>query len=133
MLSAAGRGIGGAFNTVSRRGQATMSSLLGAAREVTGSRARLVWVPPEVIEAAGIQPWTELPVWVPPDGEDAGVHDINVSAIYAAGLVCRPVEQTVADTWRWLQEEGYPQARPGRPQHGLSPDVERRVLAGVAG
>jgi len=133
MLSAADRGIGGPFNAVSRRGHATMASLLGAAREVTGSRANLVWTPPEVIVAAGIQGWTELPVWVPPDGEDAGVHDTDVSAIYAAGLACRPVEETVADTWRWLQEEGYPQPRPGRPEHGLSPDVERRVLASLAG
>jgi len=54
LLSAAERGVGGAFNTVSRRGHATMASLLEAAREVTGSRATLVWVPPEVIEQAGI-------------------------------------------------------------------------------
>jgi 2'-hydroxyisoflavone reductase len=133
LLSAADRGLGGVFNTVSRRGQATMGSLLEAGREVTGSRARLVWVPPEVIEAAGIQPWIELPVWVPPDGEDASVHDIDVSAAYAAGLACRPARQTVADTWRWLQDEGDPPSSPGRPAHGLSPDTERRVLAGLGG
>jgi 2'-hydroxyisoflavone reductase len=133
MLTAADRGLGGAFNTVSRRGQATMGSLLEAGRDVTGSRATLVWVPPEVIEAAGIQPWTELPVWVPPDGEDASVHDIDVSAAYAAGLTCRPVEETVADTWRWLQDEGDPPVRPGRPAHGLSPETERRVLASLGG
>ncbi len=133
VLSAADRGLGGAFNTVSRRGQATMGSLLEAAGEVTGSRATLVWVPPEVIEAAGIQPWIELPVWVPPDGEDASVHDIDVSAVYAAGLTCRPVRQTVADTWRWLQDEGDPPSSPGRPAHGLSPDTERRVLASLGG
>jgi 2'-hydroxyisoflavone reductase len=133
VLSAADRGLGGAFNTVSRRGQATMGSLLEAAREVTGSRATLVWVTPEVIEAAGIQPWIELPVWVPPDGEDASVHDIDVSAVYAAGLTCRPVRQTVADTWRWLQDEGDPPSSPGRPAHGLSPDTERRVLASLGG
>jgi 2'-hydroxyisoflavone reductase len=133
MLAAAERGLGGAFNTVSRRGHATMASLLGAARAVTGSRATLVWVSPEVIEAAGIQPWTELPVWVPPDGEDAGVHDSDVSAAYEAGLTCRPVRQTVADTWRWLQDEGDPPVSPGRTAHGLSPETERRVLAGLGG
>jgi 2'-hydroxyisoflavone reductase len=133
MLSAADRGLGGAFNTVSRPGQATMGSLLEAARDVTGSRATLVWVPPEVIMAAGIQPWTELPVWVPPEGEYASVHDSDVSAAYAAGLTCRPMTETIADTWRWLQEEGDPQPRPGRPKHGLSPEVERRVLAGLTG
>jgi len=133
MLSAADRGLGGTFNTVSRRGHATMATLLEAAREVTGSRATLVWVPPEVIEAAGIEPWIELPVWVPPYGEYVGIHDSDVSAAYAAGLTCRPVRQTVADTWRWLQDEGDPPSRPGLPVHGLSPDAERRVLAGLGG
>jgi 2'-hydroxyisoflavone reductase len=133
MLSAADRGLGGAFNTVSRRGHATMAALLEAAREVTGSRARLVWVSPEVIETAGIEPWIELPVWVPPSGEYVGIHDSDVSAAYAAGLTCRPVGQTVADTWRWLQAEGDPPSRPGLPVHGLSPDTERRVLAGLGG
>jgi 2'-hydroxyisoflavone reductase len=132
MLCAADRSLGGAFNTVSRRGHATMASLLEAARQVTGSRATLVWVPPETIETAGIQPWTELPIWLPPTGEYVGMHDGDVSAVYAAGLTCRPVTQTIADTWRWLQEEGYPQSGPGRPEHGLSPDVERRVLAGLS-
>jgi len=126
LLAAADRGLGGAFDTVSRSGHATMASLLEAGREVTGSRASLVWVAPEVIAAAGIEPWTELPIWLPPDGEEAGLHDGDVSAAYAAGLSCRPVGPTVADTWRWLQDEGYPP--PGRIEHGLNPDKERRVL-----
>ena len=131
MLSAAGRGVGGAFNTVSRPGHATMASLLETATAVTGSRATLVWVPPEVVERAGIEPWTELPVWLPPTGEFAGLHDGDVSAAFAEGMTCRPVEDTVADTWRWLQAEGDPP--PGRIKHGLSPETEQRVLAGLGG
>ena len=74
LLHAADAGICGTFNTVSKPGQATMSRLLEAAMAVTGSAARLVWVSPEVIEKTGIRPWTELPIWVPPDGELAGLH-----------------------------------------------------------
>jgi 2'-hydroxyisoflavone reductase len=132
MLHAADAGISGAFNAVSRPGQATMESLLNAAIAATGSDAKLIWVDPAVIEAAKIEPWTELPVWVPPDGEAASLHDGDVSAIYAAGLVCRPVADTVADTWRWLQAEGDPPVREGRPQHGIDPDREREVLASLA-
>src|ERR1022692_4172148 len=94
--------------------------------------ANLVWVAPEVIDAAGIEPWIELPVWVPPYGEGASLHDGNVSAILAAGLVCRPVQETVTDTWRWLQTEGDPPVGAGRPQHGLDPDREREVLASLS-
>jgi 2'-hydroxyisoflavone reductase len=121
MLQAADGGIGGVFNTVSRPGHAT------------GSDARLVWAAPEVIEKAGIEPWTELPIWAPPDSEAGSLHNGDVSAAYAAGLTCRPVEQTVADTWAWLQAEGDPPSRPGRPGHGVDPDREREVLASLAG
>ena len=130
MLSAADRGIGGAFNAVSQPGHATMASLLGAAVSATGSSARLVWADPEVIEAAGIEAWTELPIWVPPTGEAAGLHDGNVAAAYAAGLACRPVPETVGATWQWIQAEGYPPARPGT---GLDPAKERQVLDSVRG
>jgi nucleoside-diphosphate-sugar epimerase len=133
LLHAADNGIGGAFNTVSKPGQATMRSLLEAAKAATGSPARLVWVAPEVIERAGIEPWTELPVWVPPDTELIGLHTGDVTAAYAAGLTCRPVEETVADTWAWLRAEGDPPARPSGPRHGLDPGREREALALAAG
>ncbi|HEY0936439.1 MAG TPA: hypothetical protein VGD91_22215 [Trebonia sp.] len=107
----------------------TMAGLLEAMKAVTGSAARLVWVAPEVIEAAGIAPWTELPVWVPPDSELASMHTGDVTAARAAGLSCRPVEETVADTWAWLRAEGDPPPRPGRPAPGLDPGRELRALA----
>lgn len=131
LLHAAEAGISGAFNAVSKSGHATMESLLNAAVAATGSDAKLIWVDPEVIEAVGIEPWIELPVWVPPYGEAASLHDGDVSAIYAAGLVCRPVAETVADTWQWLLAEGDPPTGGGRPQHGLDPEREREVLASL--
>jgi 2'-hydroxyisoflavone reductase len=68
---------------------------------------------------------------VPPVGEAAGLHNGDVSAIYAAGLACRPVAETVRDTWQWLQEEGDPPVRDGGLKHGLDPEREREVLAGL--
>ena len=51
----------------------------------------------------------------------------------AAGLRCRPVAETVADTWRWLRDIGgaAPQ-RPDRTAVGLDPEVEAKVLAAEA-
>lgn len=124
LLSAAERGTAGAFNTVSRPGHTTMGELLAEAVRVTGSDAELVWAAPEVIEQAGIEPWTELPIWAPGDEEYGGVHEGDVSAAHAAGLTCRPVRDTVADTWDWLQAE--PDAMFTRD--GLAPAKEQRVL-----
>lgn len=132
VLDASAQDLGGPFNVVSRRGHATMGSLLEACLRVAGSAdARLTWLAPETVLQAGIEPWTELPVWIPPEHEYAGMHAANVERAHAAGLRCRPVEDTVTDTWEWLSGLGAPPPlRPGLPAPGLDPDRERAALAG---
>jgi nucleoside-diphosphate-sugar epimerase len=133
-LDAARAGLSGPYNLMSPQGHATMGELLEACARMTGGGAELRWTEPEVILAAGIEPWTQLPVWVPPgsDMHDA-LHSADVSRAVAAGLRCRPVAKTVADTWAWLREIGgtAPQ-RPDRTGKGLDPEVEARVLAAGA-
>lgn len=129
MLDAAERGLSGAFNTVSRPGHTTTGELLNACNDVVGQGAELVWLSPDSVQAAGVTGWVDLPIWVPPTGEMAGLHDGDVSAAYAEGLSCRPVQDTVADTWLWLQTAGHPEPRTDRPSLGLSPDVERALVA----
>ena len=134
-LDAAAAGHSGAFNVVSRRGHATMGSLLEACRAVAGAPdARLTWVDPDTIAAAGIEPWTELPVWLPADHEYAAMHDSDVERAHAAGLRCRPVQETVRDTWDWLSAlPAPPPLRPGAMPAGLAPEREREVLRAWAG
>ncbi|MFJ7334672.1 NAD-dependent epimerase/dehydratase family protein [Streptomyces sp. NPDC101110] len=130
-LRAAERELSGPYNLVSPRGHTTMGALLDACVRVTGGAAELRWTEPGVILEAGIEPWTELPVWVPPDSDlYEALHSADVSRAVGAGLVCRPVEETVADTWRWLQDAGgvAPQ-RTDRPRSGLDPEMEAKVLA----
>jgi 2'-hydroxyisoflavone reductase len=123
-------GVTGAFNIVSLPGHTTIGDLLDHCQTVTGSDAELVWLDPESIEAAEVSGWTELPIWVPPTGELAALHDGDVSAAFAAGLRCRPMEETVADTWAWLQREGTPTPPTNRAgQIGLTPEQEQRLLA----
>jgi 2'-hydroxyisoflavone reductase len=123
-------GHSGPFNVVSRRGHATMRSLLEACLTVAGGDgAELVWVNPEFVLDAGIEPWTELPVWLPPDHEYAGMHAANVERAYAAGLRCRPVSETVADTWAWMTAlGGPPPLRGDLPRPGLDHARELEVL-----
>ncbi len=122
-------GLAGPVDVVSRSGHATTRSLLQACVEVTGSGARLVWVDEADLAAAGAEPWTQLPCWVPEAGEFAGFLESNTSLAAATGLHCRPVTETVADTWAWLQAEGWPTQRADRPVHGLPPEIEARLLA----
>lgn len=132
-LHAGRAGVTGAFDTVSPVGHTTIEALVEHCVQVTGSDADLVWLEPEAIEAAEVSGWTDLPIWVPPTGELAGLHDCDVSAAHAAGLRCRPMEETVADTWAWLQREGTPEPVSSRAgQIGLTRDQEQRLLAAGA-
>ena len=123
----------GTFNTVSRPGHTTISELLEECVRATGADAELVWLAPEVVERSGVEPWTELPIWTPPTGELASLHDCDTSAALAAGLRCRPVRETVADTWAWLQREGIRVSREDRPPTGLDAAAEARLWAAAEG
>ncbi|MGN9762190.1 SDR family oxidoreductase [Streptomyces sp. SD31] len=135
ILGAVERELSGPYNLTSRQGHTTMGEFLDACVATVGGNAELRWTEPEVILDAGIEPWTQLPVWVPPgsDMHDA-LHSADVSRAVATGLRCRPVEETVADTWRWLTDiGGTAPMRPDRTSKGLDPEVEAKVLAGAGG
>lgn len=131
LLTAGSTGASGAFNVVSEPRATTLGELLDACIAATGSDATLRWVDQEQLLAAGIQPWTQLPVWIPSGPDADAMHHGDVSRAMAAGLRRRPLAETVADTWSWLQALGgvAPQ-RPDRPVVGLDRAVERAVLAG---
>ncbi|WP_328719470.1 NAD-dependent epimerase/dehydratase family protein [Streptomyces sp. NBC_00247] len=130
VLDAAEQRLNGPYNTVSASGHATMGELLDACVRVTGSDAELRWTDPATILAAGVEPWTELPIWLPEGELHDALHRGDVGKALAAGMRCRPVSETVADTWTWLKSMGgvAPQ-RPDRPPVGLAPEVEARLLA----
>lgn len=129
LLSAADRWVSGPFNAVSRAGHATIGELLDTCVAVTDADAELVWTSPEVLEGAGVSGWTDLPIWVPPTGELAGLHAGDVRAAHREGLRCRPVADTVADTWQWLQGEGLPDQPSDRAASGLDPQREQEILS----
>jgi nucleoside-diphosphate-sugar epimerase len=131
LLDALAAGVTGPVDVVSPPGHTTTRELLAACVGATGSDAELVWVPEDVLEQLGVEPWTQLPCWVPTTGELAGLMASDTSRAVSTGLVCRPVEQTVRDTWAWLQAEGRPAVRADRPANGLPPDLEAQVLATV--
>ncbi|MER7463226.1 NAD-dependent epimerase/dehydratase family protein [Streptomyces sp. NPDC097981] len=128
-LDAAGAGLGGPYNVVCPPGHATMNRFLEACAAVTGGGAELRWTDPARIEEAGVQPWTELPLWLPEGDQHDYMYGGDVTKAHTAGLKCRPVEETVADTWAWLTSlGGVPPQRPDRPAPGLDAEREAALL-----
>jgi 2'-hydroxyisoflavone reductase len=130
LLDAGVAGRTGAYNVVGPPGCTTMGELLEVANAVTGGHAELRWTDPETILAAGVQPWTQLPIWLPPGEEHDFLHRGDVTKALDAGLRLRPVHQTITDTWSWLRRNPVtPPQRPERSPVGLELSAEQALLA----
>jgi 2'-hydroxyisoflavone reductase len=121
LVTLALRGPGGTFNATGPAEPLTFATLLDRARDAIGSDANVVWVDDQRVLDAEVQPWTELPLWLPGD-EYAGMARADISRALAAGLTFRPVEETVVDTLAW--DRGVPGDRPTLPH-----DREQEILA----
>lgn len=89
----------GVYNAVGPASPLTLGSLLDVCRAVAGSDARITWVDEDFLLENDVEPWSELPLWIPAALADfAGLDRIDGSRAFAAGLVPRPVEETVAAT-----------------------------------
>ncbi|WP_045878742.1 NAD-dependent epimerase/dehydratase family protein [Pseudofrankia sp. DC12] len=129
LLDTAAAGGRGAYDVVCPPGHTTMAGLLEACVAATGSDAELVWTGPEAILAAGVRPWTGLPIWLPPGEMYDYVNGIDVTRALGAGLRARPVADTAADTWAWLRGlDGPPPQRPDRAPVGIDRAVEAALL-----
>lgn len=122
-------GLSGPVDVIGPSGHATTRQLLEACNAVTGSAAELVWIGDDDLQTAGIEPWTQLPCWVPERGEFAGFLEVDTARAAATGLVCRPVVDTARDTWHWLVLDGVPAQRSDRDVHGLPAESEAALLA----
>jgi 2'-hydroxyisoflavone reductase len=97
----------GVFNAVGPASTLTMGELLEACRAVAGTATRFLWVPDGALVAAGVEGWTELPLWVPEN--DAGFGGLLLAdnrRAMAAGLTFRPVPDTVRATLEWDRRAG---------------------------
>lgn len=114
------------------KGHTTFGDWLAACAQTTGSDAHFAWAPDEVLLEHEVTVWSGLPLWSPQEGEAAGVWDKDSAPALAAGLVCRPIEETVRDTWTWLKDAPSLADEDGRINgHGLAPAAEQRILAAL--
>lgn len=126
--------LNGAVNVLSRPGHTTMAGVLELCREVTDSTATFTWVDAEFLLAHKVEPWTELPIWVPPVGDMATFYTCDSSLALRSGLACRSARETVEDTWSWLRDnpDWAPIASANRSGVGMDPEREAALLAAWA-
>ncbi len=116
----------GPFTSASPQPPFGFGDLLDATVAAVGpAGTRLTWVDPEWYAAQGGTGQT-APLWT--EGGAENVLAGSVERATAAGLTVRPLGETIADTWAWLQE-----AQPDpAPDWGTSPEREAELLAAWA-
>jgi|SRR5262245_47633061 len=123
LAAVAGSNANGIFNATGPAEPLTLGEALARAGDAVGFSGRLIWVDDSILAEAGVQPWSELPLWLP-GAQHAGLLRADVTRALAAGLTLRPLEETARDTLAWSLETGEHHPR-------LSREKEREILARV--
>ena len=113
--------LGGVFNATGPAEPTTLGELLERVAAAVGGGARLRWVDGQRVLDAGVQPWSELPLWAP---GVTGFLRADISRALAAGLAFRPIAETARDTLAWSREAG-------EQSPTLSREREAEILAGA--
>ncbi len=127
LVAMAERGETGAVNATGPAGMTTLGGLLDVCREVTGSDAEWVAVPEAELLAADVQECVHLPLWMQQETARTA-WDVDTAKARELGLTTRPLEETVADTWAWMQTSERPPLPAHRPAPGLPPELEAQLL-----
>lgn len=121
-------GVRGIFNADSPAGSITVGKVLDSCKRITESDAEFIWANEEFLLANEVAPWSELPLWVP-ESEGEGFALIACNKAFEAGLKCRPLDDTVRDTFAWASSRPDDYAM----RAGLTPEKEISVLAKLKG
>jgi 2'-hydroxyisoflavone reductase len=117
--------VSGVYNATGPDYELTMGKLLEVSKQVSSSDANVKWASVEFLNQNNVAPWSDMPAWVPDDGEDVGFARLDISKAIGAGLTFRPLEETVRDTLEWAGTRS--------PDYvwraGLTPEREAEVLA----
>jgi 2'-hydroxyisoflavone reductase len=116
----------GVFNATGPASPTTMRGMLAGVGSALRSDDPITWVAAGFLEAQKVSPWTDLPVWVPGQGETAGFARRNIDKALAAGLTFRRLGVTAIDTLAWLKTQ--PAERQAKLKTGLPPEREAELL-----
>jgi nucleoside-diphosphate-sugar epimerase len=93
----------GIYNATGPDYELTMGKVLDVSRQVSNSNANFRWASVEFLSQNKIEPWSDMPAWIPDDEEGVGFARVDISRAIQAGLTFRPLEETVRDTLEWAK------------------------------
>src|SRR5450432_1420998 len=120
------QGATGVYNATGPATPLTIGGMLDGIKTALGSKATFAWVPAKFFEAQKVSPWSDMPVWVPPAGEDGGLGAVSIKRALDKGLTFRQLAETARDTLAWFKAQ--PKERQEKLKAGLTPEREAEVL-----
>jgi 2'-hydroxyisoflavone reductase len=121
-------GTTGTMNALGPEKRVTMKDVLDECNRALGNKAQLVWVGNDLLEKEEVHPWSEMPLWIPNQGDFAGFGTLDNRKAVKAGLTFRPIGETAKDTLAWLDTLPAEERTKARTS-GIKPDKEAKVLA----
>lgn len=117
----------GIYNATGPEKTLGIGQMLDGIKSANESSATFTWVNADFLEAQKVAPWSDMPVWIPPRGEEAGGNRISIRRALTKGLTFCPLAETARDTLAWFKSQ--PAERQAKLKAGLSPEREAEVLA----
>jgi nucleoside-diphosphate-sugar epimerase len=102
----------------------TMGDVVETARKFAGAPSDVCWVDDAFLVRSGVEPWTELPLWIPDSLGLTGFSNADVSRALGWGLSFRPILETMRDTLAWAQALPPDRTR----KAGLTAEREARLI-----
>jgi 2'-hydroxyisoflavone reductase len=114
----------GVFNAMGPKSKLSMAEMLYGIKAVTTADAQFTWVPDPFLLEHEVGPWMEMPLWIPSEGDSAGMNQMSNARATAVGLTFRPLADTARDTLEWANQQPKDRKRGA----GLDPQKEAAVL-----
>ena len=121
------KGETGIYNATGPERKLGIGEMLNGIKDANKSNANFTWLNADFLAAQKVEPWSDMPVWIPPRGEEAGANQISNKRALAKGLTFRPLAETARDTLAWFKSQ--PQDRQSKLRAGLTAEREAEVLA----
>jgi 2'-hydroxyisoflavone reductase len=123
----------GTYNATGPDYPLTIKEFVDGCIKVTGSNAEVVWAEERFLLDQKVAPWTEMPLWVPENhpisaegGEPwKGAFSINVDKAIESGLTFRPLEESLADIYKWEKTR---QLTEDEWKSGIKAEKEKELL-----
>ncbi len=121
---------GGTFSVTGPDYELTIEELLNTCKAVTNSDAEFVWADEKFILDQNVQPWTEMPLWIPENFPLEGQTEAWKGSFYIcpdkaieAGLSFRPLADTIYDVYQWEKAR-----QDAERKAGISREREQELL-----